>query len=254
MIVGSRRVCQHAALALLLPLAAASTAAAQGRPWEDNGFLNINFAQQTTDRTTVAIGSVPLYDEEATFESRTTVGRSAMFDIMGGWKVYRNLAVGLGYSRYSDPANALVLGDIPDPLFFDQHRSFETLIPSQQHTENAVHLSATWMIPLGNDLDIAVFAGPSFISLSKDLVSGITAKDGTSMLDSVQTTRISETGVGGHIGFDIRYTVLENMSGIKRLGFGLFVRYSGASVDANVRGGKIDLGGGSYGLGLRIGF
>jgi len=254
MILGSRRFCQFCALALLLLAATASAAAAQGRPWEDNGFLNINFAQQTTERTTVSFGSVPIYGEEAVFESRTSVGSAAMFDIMGGWKVYRNIAVGLGYTRYSDPTNARLTGTIPDPLFFDRPHPFETLLTDQEHTENAVHLSATWMIPLGENLDVAVFAGPSFISLRKDLATGITVRDGTSELESVTTSRVAATGVGGHIGLDIRYTVLENMSGIKKMGFGVFFRYSGASVDADVQSGKINLGGANYGIGLRIGF
>ncbi len=254
MIPGSKRLCQLAGLALILGGVTASPVAAQGRPWNDRGFLNINFAQQTTERTTVVSDGVPIYGETATFESSVSVGSASMFDIMGGWRVWRNMAVGIGYTRYSDPSNAVVSGSIPDPLFFDQPRAFTTIVPDQEHTENAVHLSATWMIPLGNDLDIAVFAGPSFISLSKDLVSGITVQDGTSSLGSVTSSSVSKTGVGGHIGLDIRYTVLEDLAGISKMGFGLFFRYSGASVDANVQGGKIDLGGYNYGVGLRIGF
>jgi len=255
MSLGSRQFCQLTGLALVLLGMTASTAVAQGRPWDDNGFLNINFAQQTTDRSTVVAGRVPIYGEEAIFESRTSVGSSSMFDIMGGWKVYRNIAVGIGYTRYSDPTTARVSGTIPDPLFFDRPHPFDTLLTNQEHTENAVHLSASWMIPLGDDLDVMVFAGPSFISLSKDLVTGITVENGTSNVESVTASSISETGVGGHIGLDIRYTVLEELSGIRKLGFGVFFRYSGASVDAgSVQGGKIDVGGASYGIGLRIGF
>jgi hypothetical protein len=254
MIPGSQRFGQPLALALILVGMTATAAAAQGRPWEDRGFLSINFAQQTTERTTVVTGSVPIYGEDATFDSAVKVGRSSMFDIMGGWKVWRNLAVGIGYSRYSDPSTAVVTGAIPDPLFFDTPHAFTTVVAGQEHTENAVHLSATWMIPLGSDVDVAVFAGPSFISLSKDLTSGITVQDGTSSLESVTTSRVSGTGTGGHIGLDIRYTVLEDLAGIDKIGVGVFFRYSGASVNANVQGGKIDVGGASYGLGIRIGF
>jgi hypothetical protein len=254
MILGSRQFCQLTGLALVLLGVTASTAGAQGRPWEDRGFVNINFAQQTTERTTIVTGTVPIYGEDATFESAVRVGRASMFDIMGGWKVWRNLAVGIGYARYSDPSTAVVTGAIPDPLFFDTPHAFSTLIAGQEHTENAVHLSATWMVPLGDNLDVAIFAGPSFISLRKDLASGITVEGGTSNLESVTTSRVSGTGVGGHVGLDIRYTVLEDMAGISKIGFGLFFRYSGASVDANVQGGKVDVGGASYGLGIRIGF
>jgi hypothetical protein len=268
MIQASRQLCQRAALAVLLLGAAASPASAQwlpsiqgllGRPWDDRGFFNVNFASQAADRRSIATDAFPLYQETAIFESTVNVSSAAVADVMGAWRLWRNLAVGLAYSGYSDSTDAVFTASIPDPLFFDSPHPAGAVLGGQKHRENAVHLSALWMRPVTDKIDVAVFAGPSFILLSKDLVTGFDVVPGTSELASIHTTRISETGTGGHIGFDVRYTIREDLnifgfSRIRKLGAGIFVRYSAASVDANVQGGSIDLGGLNYGIGLRVGF
>jgi len=262
MILALRQICRYSGLCLLLFAAAASPASAQGllgRPWEERGFFNVNFASQASERRSVVTNGIPIYDQTATFSATVDVSSASTVDVMGGWRVWRNMAVSLGYSRYSDSTDALVSASIPDPLFFDSPHPASALLGGQKHRENAVHLSALWMRPVTGKIDVAVFAGPSFISVSKDLVSGLSVAPGTSEVASVSTSRISETGVGGHIGFDIRYTIREDLNvfgffGIRKLGAGIFVRYSAASVDANVQGGTVDVGGLNYGIGLRVGF
>ena len=55
--------------------------------------------------------------------------------------------------------------------------------------------------------------------------------------------------MGYHLGVDFRYLFIRNA------GLGAFVRYTSGSVDTSVvDGGKIDVGGFQYGVGLRVRF
>jgi len=258
------------ALAVVLIGVAASTASAQGvvgrtvdlltQPWTDHGYFNVNFARQRAERSVEIATSFPLYDETATFGSRVTVDRASVTDFMGGVRVWRNLAVGVGFSQYKDPTSATYTASVPDPLFFDRPHVSSGGIPGQQHTEKTVYLSALWMIPIRDNLDVAVFAGPSFVSLDKDFVTGITVAPGTADIASFTTSRISESSTAVHFGIDIRYTIdVADVPGIRKagsivrkVGIGVFARFSGGSVDSAF--GTIDVGGTQYGVGLRIGF
>jgi hypothetical protein len=226
----------------------------QAVPWTDQAFVSINGGQQTTAHEVEVQGSFPLYGETASFESRVGVGQSSMFDIMGGYRLWQNLAVSVAFSRYSETSSATVEARIPDPLFFDRLRSDVTTVGGLEHSEKAVHISLFYLVPIHDRIDVAVFTGPTIISVKKDLASGVTVPSGGTTIDSTTTTRISESGTGAHFGVDLRFRIVSDRGALNYMGVGLFARYAAASVSAPVRGGDIDVGGLQIGAGLRIGF
>ncbi len=252
-----------AALTVALGAVAAAPVSAQNvltKSWTDRGYFNVGLAQQNAKRSVEIATSFPLYDETATFGSRVAVGHEQFVDVMAGVRVWRNLAVGFGFSRYDGRSTATYTASVPDPLFFDQPRASSGGFPDQQHTEKAVYLSALWMLPIHDNLHVAIFAGPSFVSLDKDFVTGINVAPGTSNISSLSTSSLSEKATAGHVGFDIRYTIdVADVPGLRgassvvtKLGFGVFARFGGGSVDSPF--GAIDVGGTQFGFGLRVGF
>jgi hypothetical protein len=143
---------------------------------------------------------------------------------------------------------------IPDALDFDDPHTESIAVDGLSHTENAVHLSAVVVAPLTDKIHLSVFAGPSFTSVAKDVVGDVVLTTTTPNLQGAVTTRVSETAAGGHIGFDVRYRVYDQIGPVQHVGVGFFLRYSGGSVDAPVVGGSINVGGLNYGAGVRLGF
>ena len=245
-----------AVTALVLGVGAVQ-AAAQGVqvvPWTDRVFVSINGGAQTTAHKTEVRGSFPLYGEVATFDSEVGVEQSSMFDIMGGYRFWQHLAVGVGYSSYSTTSSATVEASIPDPLFFDRLHADSSTVGGLGHSEDAVYLSFYWLMPMTNRVEIGVFTGPTFFSLSKDLPANVNVQTGETTISSTTTSSISESGVGGHFGVDLRYRIASDLGALRSIAAGVMARYAAGSVTANVQGGQIDVGGFQIGVGLRFGF
>lgn len=223
------------------------------REWTDMGFITINGGAQPTARSVSTGDSFPLFDETATWDSTVGVGSAGLFDINGGYRVWRNVAVALGYSRYSDSSSAGVTASIPDPLFFDMATIASRTESGLTHRENAVHLSAAYVLPITDRIDVTVLGGPTFFFVKKDVVSDITVTNGA--LTGATTTRLEETATGGHFTVHAGYRILGPRWGMRHIGAGIFLRYTGGSIDGGSAGaGTIDVGGFNYGAGVRIGF
>lgn len=241
--------------AMLAGLFAPAAASAQMPAWEDRGYISVSFGAQTKARTQTVRESFVLYDETATFEAPIGVGNSRLFDIGGGWKVRGNLGIGVAFSSYSDSTSAVVSARIPDPVFFDRLTSSSVTLSDMEHKERVVHASLVYVMPMNDRVEIMLLGGPSFFRLSKDLVGGVTVPTGGTTITAATRSSFSGGSVGLHVGVDLSYILFRAAPGKPAVGAGLFVRFSGASVDAEeVVGGKIDLGGLNYGLGLRLRF
>lgn len=247
-----RRV-MAAAIAVLTVAAVRPAAAQIIGPWTETGFITINGGQQTDARSIRTSGTQPVFGEIATWESTVGVGGETLFDLNGGVRVFRNLAVALGYSRYSDTSSTVVNASIPDELVFDMPHAASTTVSGLEHRENALHLSAAYVMPLTDRLDATLMAGPTFFFVHKDIVGDVTIAG--EALGGATIERLEETAVGGHVTVDMRYRVLQDRGGIGSIGLGVFLRYSGATFDApGVSAGSIEVGGFNYGAGVRIGF
>ena len=250
------RTLQVATVVGVLTMAGATPARAQAvQPWTDRAFVNVNVGAQTKARRYEVTGSFPLYQETATYETSLTTGDGPVIDVAGGYRIFRNLAVGLGVTRYSDSHDATVSGVVPDPLFFDTPRASSLALNGLDHAETAVHLSAAYVVPVQalDGLDVVVFGGPTFFSLDKDVLGAVSVAPGGAELSDAAITSVSGSGTGAHVGLDVTYIALRR-AGLG-VGIGLFVRQSTATVDVpEVDGGEVKVGGLNYGVGARIRF
>ena len=160
--------------------------------------------------------------------------------------MWRNLAVGIGFSSFSRPSDASVTASIPNPLIFDQPLTVTSTQSGLAHSEKGVHLQAVWFVPVTDKIDVALFVGPSFIHVTQGLVSAATIPSGT---QNVNLTVGSEEGTakGVNVGVDGNYLFTRNF------GAGIFIRYAGGSVDLP-SAPDLKVGGFQAGIGARVRF
>jgi hypothetical protein len=215
--------------------------------WQDRGFANVNVLAQPQSRDVTVTSTFSLYDETATATGPRKIGGGGVFDISGGYRVWRNLAIGLGYSHFSDSSGVNVTASIPDPLVFDSPNVQQLDAGKLDHSENAVHISAVWFWPVTDKIDVAVSAGPTIFNVSDQGITGVTVQPNTSIATGVTTDKASETALGVNLGVDVTYLVT------KKIGAGLLMRYAGSSVDLPWVD-SLDVGGFQIGAGLRYRF
>ena len=172
------------------------------------------------------------------------------FDISAGYKVWRNLAIGLGYSYAAGSSDAAIAASVPDPLVFDQLRPASTTVGSLDRTEQAVHLTGTWMVPVTDKIDVALAFGPTFFSVSQDVPAGAadTVTEPGPSISQVDVQGVDESAVGFHLGVDVTYLLTP------RIGVGGLARYTRGSIDIANSSDGLDVGGLQIGAGVRIRF
>ena len=238
----------------VLGITLAPVAEGQVLPWEDKGYVNVNYAYQAGDRTFTESLSAPIYGETATYGASHAGKGGGGFDIGGGIRVWSNLAAGVAVTSFSSPSAAMVTGNVPHPLFFNRLRPVAAGLTGLEYKELGVHLQAVWVMPISEKIIVSAGGGPSFFSVDQGLLGSVAVGQETAPFSTVSIavsgSTVSESVVGGNVGVDVNYMFTE------RLGGGVFVRWTGGSVDLPTAGGTqtIDVGGVQSGAGIRLAF
>jgi hypothetical protein len=231
-------------------LGAAQPAQAQ-MTWTDKAFVSVNFGAQAPSRSLTTTTTPDIYDEPASFTSTQDVGGGAFFDIAAGYKLWRNLAVGLGLTRVGSTADLTVDASIPDPLFFDSPRAVTTSVPDAHHSQTAINLTGTWVMPITDKIDVGYQFGPTIFLVSQDL-PGVPSQsqivEPGPTITALPLESEDKTTVGIHFGVDVTYMVTP------RFGVGGIARYSWGSADLTAADESITVGGFQIGGGLRVRF
>jgi hypothetical protein len=226
--------------------AGARQARAQGHELLNAGFVNVDAGAEPQRRTITASSSFSLYDETATVTAIQRIRNGVVFDVSGGMRIRRNLAVGAGFSQFGRAGTGAVTTSIPHPGFFDRPLVVSTDASDLAHTERTIHGRVTWFMPISDTLDISVSGGPSFIHVVQGLATSITVLPGTQSVTVVKETH-SGNAIGVNGGIDANYMVRS------RLGIGLFVRYTAGTLNLPTAP-DFKVGGIQTGLGLRARF
>jgi hypothetical protein len=202
-------------------IVAAAPAPAQAQGNGDRAFLNFGVGAQPERHSLTASNSFPLYDETATVSAEQHISNGPLFEIGGGARVARSLAIGAAFSTFGRPGGATLTASVPDPGFYNRPTAVSRDASDLEHKERSIHVQAVYFVPVNAKFDISLSAGPSFIHVSQELV--------TANVDSgsVAATRVTETGnaVGFNAGGQLNYLFTSRYS------VGLFVGYVGGSVD-----------------------
>src|SRR5262245_33726948 len=94
--------------------------------WTDKGFANINIGCQSGSHDVSTTTTFVVYDEDAHITTAQKTGGGFLFDMNGGYKVWKNLVAAVGYTFMSDSTDGAVTASIPDPQIFDSPRTVTT--------------------------------------------------------------------------------------------------------------------------------
>ena len=234
---------------LLATLLCAGRADAQ---W--NGFLNINGAVQTADRTVTHALAEPLYGETATYEATMTSPGGGLLDAWAGVRVWGDLGVSVGATVLNARGTTTISGSVPSPLFTNRHRAASLERQSVNHQQAGVHLALVYMLPVSERVHVAVSAGPCAFRLRHDTLSTVILTEAASYtaveLADFTTTVEEGRGIGYNAALDVTYLLT------RFFGVGLLLRYTGGSVDFPSADGSqsTKVGGMQAGPPLRIRF
>jgi Outer membrane protein beta-barrel domain len=236
-----------------MTMAFVAAAAAVARPataqqWTDRGYMNVTFGVQAPSRTLATTTTFDLYGEQATQTSTQDVGGGAFFEIAGGYKVWRNLAAGVGLTFVGSKADLAVAASIPDPVQFDRPRQVSTTLTGAKYRETAIHLTGSWMMPMTEEFDIALQFGPTIFLVGQDLPGTLEVSEPGPTVTSGAFVKDDHTTVGVHFGVDATYLFTP------RVGAGANMRYSIGSVDITGSDDSLKVGGFNIGAGVRIRF
>ena len=228
---------------------------AQMIQWQDRGYLSVNFGIQPQSREFDEVSAPEINGDPATITVPHTIGSGAFPDFAVGYRLYENLGVHFGYSYFSKTESPTLTAQIPHPVVGGVNRTATASAGELSHSESAFHLHLLWMIPLSEEIEVAVLVGPSFYSIKQDFietVSVVETEPFTSVsISSVQQIEQSGSPVAFTAGLDGTYRLTP------QFGIGAFFRYSGASSDMPLSGGgtvTVEAGGIQIGGGLRVRF
>jgi hypothetical protein len=221
--------------------------------WRDKAFVSINAGLQGAG-SEFGYSFSPTefaYAEEARLNARYPLDAGPAFDVGGGVRAWRNLAVGAAVSVFSKSSDVSVDGTVPHPLYLDRDRAVSGSFRSPRR-EVAVHLQATWVVPMGRRTLVSFAGGPSFFSVRQAMASGINLATvypyDTTAVTGARTTNETKGGVGFNASGDVAYFLTRS------IGVGGTVHYTrGTLTLPTVGGGARTIAGGvQIGLGLRL--
>ena len=226
-----------------LTLAGSSAATAQTQTTKPI-FVDVNGGAQTQSRTINTTTSFPLYGETAVINSAQGIDGGGLFDISGGYRVYRQLSVGVGFSAFSKTGSGTIAASIPNPAIVNRPATSTTSGTGLKHRELGTHLLFIWTQPIRKNFEATIFGGPSFIRLTQDVMTA-TVPAGTQTVNVASESQ-KANATGGNAGVNLNYMVKPNY------GVGVFIRYAGGT--AKLKSGDAKVGGLQLGGGLRLRF
>ena len=233
--------------ALVASVVVPASAVAQMK-WTDNGYATLSVGGQAGSHTLTTQTDFTLYEETGTLTTSQKVGGGAFVDIGGGYKVWRNLVVALSFSHAGSSSDVSITAQVPDSVFTDRLRPATARLSGAKHSENVVHISAVWMVPVTDKIDVGVLAGPSVFMIKQGLANGVTVTEPDPTVNNVTSTNAKKTTGGFDLGVDATYLIT------KKIGAGLLARYTVASVKLPAATKSLTLGGFQFGVGARYRF
>lgn len=248
---------------LCIPAAGYAQSGPFNTPWDGRGYIEVSGGAQGGSHLLTETTTFTLYDEQASIVAAQNYGGGPLLGVGGGVTVWKNLLVGATFTRTRDTMDTVLTARVPNPLFLNRFRDAELRDGNLRQVERVVHVSATWMLPLREDLAIGVSFGPSFASVSHEFARDvrITETAGPPMFESVAISdpafvRNSGSGTTVHVGANLAYDLPYRIGRTGRIGASLGIRYFTGEVSMSGAAGTVDVkyGGPQVTGGVRLGF
>lgn len=249
---------RFAAAMVVVGVAAFGPAAASAQTDEPRFLLSLNGAFEPGSESFSDDGTFTLYDEAGRLSVASEVSTGAILDMGVAARITGRFTLGISAHRGASGDVVTVNGQAPHPVFFNRPRAFSLSLEEVKRIEQALHLSAGVLVPLGEKLDVHIYAGPSQFRFSQQVVGSvaITEQSGTFAAVNATPTVVArkKNTWGGHIAADVSYPILQVGAATFRLGG--FLRYAKASSEFEVVSNTVStkVGGMQFGGGLRVRF
>jgi opacity protein-like surface antigen len=238
---------------LLCVAGAAEARQANARPAKFT--LQLDGAFRATSTTFDDSATPTINAEPARIDVAYGVPRAAGFSIGGSARAWKRLSIGAGFERLRQAPSADITASLPHPFAFSRHREIQGTASALGRSESAVSLHARYDVPMRSRVGVALFAGPTWISVNQQIVDAVNYDDAypydTAAYRSASLRSTDSRAVGLSLGADVSYFVS------RQIGLGFGAKYSRASAEFNSLGGTpitFDLGGLSFTGGLRVRF
>jgi hypothetical protein len=229
-------------------------ASAQARAWPERVWVSVSGGVQPAVNTFADTLDVPVFTETEVVSIGYPVTGGALVAARGGYRLWKQLTLGAGVTRYSRRAPATVDAQVPHPFFDNQPRAVEGTTPATR-SETGAHLMVGWMMPLSDRFRILITAGPSVLRVRQTLVTAVEITEtypyDTATFKSATTKDASARATGFNAGADLFWMFS------RRVGAGALVQVARARVKEPARTGRtlsVDAGGVQAGAGLRFVF
>jgi opacity protein-like surface antigen len=239
-----------AAVLVLSCLLAAGAAEAADTP---RFTLSVNGVFVPTSIDYASARTFRAFAEEGRLDDAYDAGTGPGFEAGLVWHFSRRFGVGVAGGVASRDTGADYDLRVPHPLYLSRDRTADGTL-AVDYQEQQAHLDLVYTGRSGS-LDFTLFAGPTYFSVSSDLLGEPQYSQAypfdTITVTSVPTPSSDDTGMGFNAGAGISYRFS------KSVGFGVQGRFSRASVELAPAGGqsvKIDAGGLQVAGGLRVFF
>jgi len=222
--------------------------------WTDRGYFSVGGFYETGVSDFTQTQSWLSFAETASATIAFPAKSAAGFDVEGGYRIWRNMAVGVGITSVSRSTTTTVTGSLPNPLYLNRPLTLSGGFASS-NSQVGIHLQVAWVVPVSPKMNLMVFAGPSVFSVKQTIVQprGISLSSAypfeSGSITSASTTDASKTAFGFGAGADFSYFFS------KTVGVGGLMRYARAPVSFAVEGQpdvKMNAGGFQVGAGLRV--
>lgn len=239
---------------LIAVLASAPPAFAQRRTFEGRGFIVVNGGYQMSRNDFEKASTFRANAEDGSFTTDYEVRGGPTFDVAGGARLWRRLAVGVGVTRFSRSTRSTLNGSVPHPFSFNRLRPVTGDVAGLKREELIVDVQARAIAPIGSRLQVVAFGGPSFVQVKQGVVTAFTWADSypfdEASFGSATIVRAKGSKLGFNAGVDVAYFIT------RQLGVGGTIQFSGTTVDIKTADGsqEVKAGGARAGGGLRLRF
>ena len=217
--------------------------------------VTVNAGTQATSTAFTTRATLTLHREDGDLRADYGVDAGALIDLGASVRLWRQVGLGIGVSRFQTTAAAGVAAVLPHPFHLEQFRAVDGSADAARQ-ETAVHVQLRVGATVGTRLDVTLFGGPTVFAVAQALVSDVLFEEiypyDTATFSSAPTVQRSATAVGFHAGVDLTTYLTPNV------GVGALVRFSRAMVDLAQPDGvgslAVETGGLHVGGGLRLRF
>jgi hypothetical protein len=225
-------------------------------PHAARGFVSVNGAYEGTSTGFSSTTTFVKNAEVGTVSTSYGGGHPPVIDIGGSGRIWHALGLSVAGTWSIEKTDSAVSAQVPHPFMFNAPRRVEGVAPGLKRREIAFHLDPAVLLPIGDRLQLAVFAGPSYFRARQGLVTEVTVTDvypyDTATFASATSTDATKSHLGYNAGVDLAVDIS------RTVGVGLLARYSRATLtfDAPEGGTAVEsrAGGLQVGGGLRVRF